>query len=221
MKRIKRDWFTWIIILAPFVFALVNWDKFPDRIATHFNIKGEPDDYSSKTFALILFPSINIILYALFLVLPFLDPRKKNYALFEYKWRIIRTVLHAFLSFITLATFFFALGYKVDIGMYACYGITVLMLVFGNYLGNIRPNWFIGIRLPWTLENETVWVMTHRFAGRLWVTCSLLMLPVYWFFPQMPWLLMPYIFFITLAPMIYSYIKYKQMMKGNNSAHDH
>src|ERR1051326_3286436 len=221
MKRIKKDWLTWLILLAPFVFAFANWDKFPGRIATHFNMNGQPDDYSSKAFALIFLPCINIMMYALFLVLPYLDPRKRNYALFEDKWRIIRTVLHAFLSFITFVTFFFALGYKVDVGMYVCYGITLLMLVFGNYLGNIRPNWFIGIRLPWTLENETVWVMTHRFAGRLWVACSLLMLPVYWFFPQMLWLLMPYIFLITLVPVIYSYIKYKQIAKGKSEALDH
>lgn len=211
--RIRKDWLTWIIILAPFVFAAINWGKFPERIATHFGTDGQPDDYSGKWAGLVWFPSINILLYFIFLALPYIDPRKKNYALFEEKWKIMRTVLHAFLSFITFLTYFYALGYRIDIGTCVTSGIAVMMLIFGNYLGNIRPNWFIGIRLPWTLENETVWVQTHRFAGRLWVAASLVMLLLFWIFPGRPWMLVFYMLFITVIPVVYSYIRYKQLSK--------
>ncbi len=44
-----------------------------------------------------------------------------------------------------------------------------LLIVIGNLSGKLRPNWFIGIRTPWTLSSKTAWVRTHRIGGRLMV----------------------------------------------------
>jgi uncharacterized membrane protein len=46
----------------------------------------------------------------------------------------------------------------------------------GNYLPNLRPNYFIGIRTPWTLENAETWRATHRLGGKLMFFGSLLLL---------------------------------------------
>ena len=216
MKTLKKEWLNWIIILLPFVFIALNWEKFPDRIPTHFNFEGVADDYSSKVTGLILFPGINIGLYLLLLLIPYIDPRKKNYSMFEGKWRIIRTFLHVFLSFMTLITCFISLGYKIDVGNVVCIGVLALFMVIGNYMGNIRSNYFIGIRVPWTLENETVWNLTHRFAGRIWVWGSILMIILIYFFPLAKWLMLPYGIIVALVPIIYSYFKYKTIV-GNRS----
>ncbi len=40
----------------------------------------------------------------------------------------------------------------------------------GNFFGKIRRNFFLGIRVPWTLASERVWNETHRLAA--WVTCG-------------------------------------------------
>jgi uncharacterized membrane protein len=51
-------------------------------------------------------------------------------------------------------------------------GINLLLLFFvvlGNYIGTVRPNYFVGVRTPWTLENDLVWRATHRMIGRVWV----------------------------------------------------
>ncbi|WP_158788585.1 SdpI family protein [Granulicella sp. L46] len=38
----------------------------------------------------------------------------------------------------------------------------------GNLLSKVRPNFFLGVRTPWTLASERVWIATHRFAS--WIT---------------------------------------------------
>jgi uncharacterized membrane protein len=42
----------------------------------------------------------------------------------------------------------------------------VLLAVIGNYVYNVKPNWFIGFRTPWTLDNEMVWRKTHHLEQR-------------------------------------------------------
>jgi uncharacterized membrane protein len=48
------------------------------------------------------------------------------------------------------------------------------LVLFGNFIGRLRPSWFIGIRTPWTLSSDVVWRRTHRLAGRLMVPAGLL-----------------------------------------------
>ena len=45
--------------------------------------------------------------------------------------------------------------------------VGLLLSVLGSLLGQVRPNWFFGIRTPWTLSSERSWTATHRL-GR-WV----------------------------------------------------
>jgi uncharacterized membrane protein len=44
-----------------------------------------------------------------------------------------------------------------------------LLAVIGNYFQALRPNYFIGIRTPWTLQSEQVWKKTHKLGGRVWM----------------------------------------------------
>lgn len=45
--------------------------------------------------------------------------------------------------------------------------------MIGNVLGKIRPNWFAGIRTPWTLDSNRSWTKTHRLGGWLFVLLGL------------------------------------------------
>ena len=99
MKTLKKDWLIWIMLFIPFVFVAYCWNKLPDQIATHFDLNGNPNDYSSKAFGVLFMPALNIGMYFLFITLPLIDPRRANYGLFSDKFKIIRTVLHIFLTF--------------------------------------------------------------------------------------------------------------------------
>ncbi len=77
---------------------------------------------------------------------------------------------------------------------------------------NLKPNYFAGFRLPWTLENEDNWRKTHHLAGRFWFGGGLL--------SALLFLVLPYktafIFFIVLMliiifiPGVYSYQLFKK-----------
>ncbi len=54
--------------------------------------------------------------------------------------------------------------------------LLVFFVVLGNFLGNLRPNYFVGIRTPWTLENPETWRATHRLGGRLMFFGGLILL---------------------------------------------
>ncbi|MEK7167698.1 MAG: SdpI family protein, partial [Patescibacteria group bacterium] len=84
-------------------------------------------------------------------------------------------------------------------------------IVLGNYLGKIKPNWFMGIRTPWTLSSEVVWNKTHRMGGRLFIILGLTLMIVPWL-PAL-WgmiLLFSGIILLVLGTFIYSYIAYRQ-----------
>ena len=55
-------------------------------------------------------------------------------------------------------------------------GVSILLIAIGNMLGKARPNWFFGIRTPWTLSSDLAWDKTHRVTGRLMVIGGLVML---------------------------------------------
>ncbi|MFN8531490.1 MAG: SdpI family protein, partial [Anaerolineae bacterium] len=43
-----------------------------------------------------------------------------------------------------------------------------------NLFTRLEPNWFIGIRFPWTVNNRAVWKRTHRVGGRIMLVGGLL-----------------------------------------------
>jgi len=53
-------------------------------------------------------------------------------------------------------------------------GVFGFLIFFGNVLGKVRRNFWIGVRTPWTLANERVWNATHRVAGWVFALTGLL-----------------------------------------------
>lgn len=216
MKTLKKDWLIWIFLLIPFVFIAIYWNQFPDKFPTHFNFNGEPDDYSSKLQGVFLMPVINILMYFVFILLPIIDPSRKNYGLFQDKFKTIRIVLHLFFAFAFFLNSFYALGYHFNLSFLIIYGTLLMFLIIGNYLGNVRHNYFIGIRTPWTLANEEVWTKTHRFAAKVWVIASLITMIIMPFIPTQAaeFVFLGYVAVIAIIPIVYSYLEFMKIKKG-------
>lgn len=211
MRTLKNDWLTWLMLAIPLVFIAVFWNKFPNQIPTHFGMNGEPDDYSGKVAGIFLLPGINIGIYLLFFILPKIDPSGKNYALFADKYRLIRLVLHIFFTFMFFVIAFYSMGYKFDISLLIMYGVLVLFLLLGNYMGNVRHNYFIGVRTPWTLANEEVWSKTHRLTAKLWVFSTIIMMLILPFVPEQEAAFTTFITIISLVPIVYSYLIFRKI----------
>jgi len=110
---------------------------------------------------------------------------------------------------------FSGLGYNISVSLWMPVLIGLLFIVMGNYLSKIKPNWFMGIRTPWTLSSEEVWNKTHRFGGKIFILGGLLMILE----PLLPTNFQLAVFIITMVIILagtvgYSLIAYLQEKKN-------
>ncbi len=212
---LKREWLLWLVILSPLVLVLAKWSEFPARIPMHWNVEGEVDQYGGKA-ALFMGPGINLAIYLLLIFLPGIDPRKKNYDLFSGAYFMIRAGIAVFLSLLGVVTALVSLGTELNVGLIVMLGVLGLFLIIGNQFSRIRPNYFVGLRTPWTLNNAEVWTKTHRLAGRVWVSATLLMMVLVWFFPLkiFAFFFIAYIVVIVIIPAVYSWKLHKSLEKN-------
>ena len=223
MKQInlKKEALIWMILLVPFVYALIIWNKIPDQVPTHFNIKGEPDDYSGKAVALLLLPIMNVFIYFVLRFIPRIDPRKKNYETFGSSYQNIRLLIHVFFIgvfiFITETT---SSGQPLQLNAFLS-GMLLFFALLGNYMRTVRSNFFVGIRTPWTLSNDIVWRKTHELGGKIWFYSGLVLAIVVFFLPQNAAAIVmgAGIFLMAIIPVVYSYIEYRKITgeAGGNS----
>ncbi|QLH78742.1 SdpI family protein [Halosimplex rubrum] len=139
----------------------------PETVVTHWNAAGEPDGTMSKTAALALLPALSAVLVALLAVLPRLDPLGENVADFRayYDWFVV--LFAGFMALVHGGVVAFNLGYEFDFTLLILAAVAGLFYYIGVLLTHAERNWFVGIRTPWTLSDETVWERTHELGGRL------------------------------------------------------
>lgn len=207
-KFFKKELPILAILIAPIIYLLVVWDKLPEQLPIHWNIKGEADNYGPRY----LMPLINVGLYILLLIVPKIDPRKRNYDIFSatyFKLRLILVLYFSALSSVIITKF---IGFDIDLNRIIVIGVILLLTVLGNYMGTIKPNWFIGIRVPWTLESESVWRKTHYLAGKLWFWMGLVLLILSFFLPDdiLHTTLFSAVMVMAITPIIYSYIIFQK-----------
>lgn len=159
-----------LVVLAPLVYLATVWNSLPEQVPLHWNIKGETDNYGSKWELLFVLGGMQLFTYLLFLLLPKIAAKRNNIKLMGsnfYKMRLLMQVFISSLFVIILLASLDILGISINTMIAGV--LALFMLLFGNYMTSIRPNYFMGIRTPWTLANEKVWKKTHLLGGRLWV----------------------------------------------------
>ena len=167
----RSKWWEFVqtgVIAAMFVNAAVRWSSVPDRIPIHWNISGEVDGYGGKFADLMMVPLLTLGLYALLLVIPKLDPARANYPSFRGPYTAIRVALVLYMGAVyVLLNLAIGDEKSVPVGELISASMAVLFVCIGLVLGKVRPNYFVGIRTPWTLTSKKSWIKTHRVGG--WV----------------------------------------------------
>jgi len=154
-----------LVLAAATAFSLWAYPRLPAEVATHFDINGVADDWSSRLFAAAMVPAVLGLMLVIVTVLPKIDPRRANYSLFNPTYWTIMTTVMVLLLGIHVLMLGSALGWKVNMSRWGFIGIGGMLIVLGNLMTRVRANWFMGSRTPWTLSSDTVWRKTHRFAG--------------------------------------------------------
>ena len=62
----------------------------------------------------------------------------------------------------------------VDLGRAFLAGLFLFFGLLGNVIGKVRRNFYIGVRVPWTLASDRVWNDTHRLAAWVWVAAGVI-----------------------------------------------
>jgi uncharacterized membrane protein len=202
-----RKWIPLLVIVVAFAASAAVYSELPDRMPTHWNLQGEMDGWMPRPWGAFLIPLILVAQLGLFYVLPRIDPRGANYTKFKSTYDILIITFMIFMLGIHLLILAAALGNDIPLTRIVPAGMGLLFIVMGNLMPRMRPNWFVGIKTPWTLSSDRVWDRTHRFSGRLFVVVGALIVLSSLFAPALakpvlmsaPWVL-------VIAVLAYSYV---------------
>ena len=207
-KNLKLLIITSVIILLPILAGVALWDQLPDPMPSHWTAAGEIDGWSSKPFAVFVLPFILVAAQWLCLLGTTADPKKKNHSdkvLHLVLWIIpvLSVVMHTF-------TYLIALDYGVRMEVVMPVFMGLIFAIIGNYMPKCKQNYTIGIKIPWTLDNEENWNKTHRFAGWAWTFGGIAIILTG--FLGSFWIFLPIALLMVIVPIVYSYMLHRKGM---------
>lgn len=210
-----------LLVIITWLIGVITYAYAPDIVPIHWNLEGKPDNYASKDIGLFLLPLINTGLYLFLFFIPKIDPNNEQlqYSIKTLQW--IRLGTHALLGFIMLWT---SLSIIEASNVQPEWLFSVISLFFaflGKAMANVKQNYFVGIRTPWTLSNELVWDDTHRFTAPLWFYSGIGMACISAILSSMGFgagiiltVFLIWIATIVIIPIAYSYKRFREEKKS-------
>lgn len=210
MKNFTWKWQDTLIVILGLLslgYALVNYGKLPDQLPAQFGITGKVNTYWSKGSVIALFSFLGLFFPLVMQFTRNIDPKGENYNKFPGAYKMVRLTVAVIFDAALVLSVSFGLDEQFAAGKWAIVSIGLLLAAIGNFLPQIRDNYFTGIRTPWTLHDPAVWRKTHRFSGRMWVTGGLLIalaafLPVTLSISMIVTALV----IMTVVPIVYSWL---------------
>jgi uncharacterized membrane protein len=169
----KSELTMWLLLAGMFILAVVTWPWAPERIPVHWNLHQQVDRYGGRFEGLFAIPLLALGIYILMLLVPRIDPGRANYPGFRGVFTTLRLALVVFMAAIYGIVHLWLRGIEVRVGTVVPLLVGAMFIVIGNLLGKVRPNWFVGIRTPWTLSSKDAWVRTHRAGGWVFIVQGL------------------------------------------------
>jgi len=213
-KSYLVDMAAFIIWLLPVIYFIKIYNGLPQSVPLHFGLDGQPDRYGNKEemmWVVVLLSTVTIGVYFLIKYLPKIDPKKTA----GYSADVFNKISFALVIFLSGIEFF-----VINSSVTGNFGIDKMLFPFmglflaylGNLMHSIKPNYFVGIRTPWTLEDPDTWRATHQLGGKMWFAGGIIITIATLFLS----IKVGFIIFIisvvimALVPVIYSYIYYKK-----------
>ena len=172
----KSEWLLFIVAIAFFATGAAFYPHLPAQMASHWNAAGQVNGYMGRTWGVFLLPIIFAILAAMLAVIPRIDPRRENIAKFRRYYDYFLIVFSIFFYYIYILTLIWNIGYEFNLGGAIIPPIAALIYVIGMIMPHTEPNWFIGIRTPWTISSADVWRKTHKAGGWVFRACGITIL---------------------------------------------
>lgn len=164
------------LVLVSAGLAFWSYPYLPEKVPMHWNIDGEVDSYQPKAEAVWFMPVLIAVMWAMFQILPKLDPKRKNYAAFSAEWEVLQLAFLSFSVYLQAVIVYASLNPSVKSGPLMFLGMGAMFITIGKIMPKIKQNYFVGIRLPWTIANEDNWKKTHTFGGMCFMAAGILFL---------------------------------------------
>jgi uncharacterized membrane protein len=201
------------ITLLQFIAVFVAYGHLPNEIPTHWNVSGEVDAYGHKNM-IFMIPLLSLVITLGMYYLPRLDPKYENIKKSGRAYGAVMIILNLIMALVTAIILSYAFGIAVPVNAVMSAAIGIMFFVIGYYMPKIKFNYMFGIRLPWTLADETVWAKAHKLGGLIFLACGVLFIAGI-FLPA------PYNFAVPIAGIflaliiisVYSYTEYKKYAK--------
>lgn len=218
MNRFLKELLLWVMMAVPFVYLSMIWKELPAQVATHFDIAGNPNDWTEKSNMPYMIGAITIGTYLLMLAIPYFDPKKKIEQMGE-KYYSLRLIMTLFMSVIGFYLLYVSSKNVINPNLLIAF-VGAFYAVLGNYLQTVKPNYFIGIRTPWSLENEETWRKTHRLGGKLWLVGGLTAMILAFIIKNNTALAITFgtvTAIVAIVPIVYSYLEFRKIHKNDEN----
>lgn len=198
---LKNEWYNIAALLLPFSAIPFISADLPAQMAMHWGLNGHASMYRSKNFGILFLPIINFSLYVIILRQ---SKRDKSQNLF----------LRTSLVFLLLIAQTFIVAENMGLGYPPIDFILPLtaffLIIAGFYFRFNQPRNFIGIHLPWSLEDPQKWAQTHRIATSLWIAEGLFLFALFPLFDSSTVIniFLISLFTVGLLPTVYSFYLY-------------
>ena len=202
MKNKKTLILSTLLCLLPILLGLALYEQLPEQVPVHFDFAGNPDNYAPKLVAILGLPVfmavINLICHCA------MNLEKKSMAASPaVLLAVTGWIIPILCNILMPITLFMGMGMEVPIVMIVSLIVGLVFVIIGNYLPKVKPNRYMGIKLPWTFASEENWRRTHRFGGFVWVVAGICSILAGIF--RLDWLLFIALSASILLPTVYSW----------------
>ena len=204
---------TSVITLIPILIGLILWNQLPEQLPFHWDINGNVDGWASKPVAVFSMPALMLVMQWICVFASTADPKSANYN--RKTFQLVLWICPVLSFVLNTLVYCSAMGRSLPIETVMPMLMGVLFIVLGNLMPKMKQTYTIGIKLPWTLNNEENWNKTHRLAGKLWVIGGVVILATA--FLRQFWIMISILALMVLIPAFYSYLLYRKQQTENES----
>lgn len=214
--NLKKELPILAVVSMPFIYLAYIWTSLPGQVPLHWNIQGEIDRYGGKSELILIPLLLPLLIYLIFLIVPKIDP-KSTLNKMGGKFQTIQFSVTAFMSVLAMIILYSVQKKSLLNPNYIVLSIGFLFIILGNFFQTIKPNYFIGIRTPWTLESEKIWKETHRLGGKLWFVGGILIVILSLVLDSKQNFIAFMIItgLISIIPILFSYLMFRKEIKTN------
>jgi len=197
-------------LMGATIFSAWVYPRLPAEVVTHWGLDGQPNGWSSPLAACLVAPGIGLLLAGLFAVIPRIDPRRESWAEHGRIFYLLANVVLTLVAGMQVLLLGQALGWGVPIPRMMVTAVGGLFVLLGLLMPSMQPNWFMGIRTPWTLSSDTVWRKTHLVGRNCFVVAGLLLVSTGFFSSGVAiGAILVAVGVTALTPVVYSWVAWK------------